>query len=152
MAKKDLAKPTSQAALALAANVLALRTRNKWSQATLATKAGTVQSLISFIERYKTGEDRHAAIDTIDGIAKAFGVPSHMLLVPGYAAGLRAVPSKVKLDTELLNLVTAGMSMVKRGSRIDRGELAAAMYEAAESEDAESRKQTILRLVHSANK
>jgi len=152
MTKKGIPKPTSKAALALAANVSALRTKNKWSQTKLAAKAGVAQSLISFIEGYKNGDDRHAAIDTIDGIAKAFGVPSHMLLVAGYADGIRGLAPAAQVDTELLNLISAGMSMLKRGTPADRRDLAVAMYEAAEGQDHEAQKQTILRLVHSAMK
>lgn len=142
----------SKTARALAENTAKFMQAREWSQRELAKEAGISQRTVGYVLNYRDVGDRHAKLDTIDGLARAFGVPPHMLLVPGYADGLRVLPSKVKLDMELLSLISAGMQMVKRGSRVDRAELAVAMYEAAESLDSDARKQVVLRLVHTANR
>lgn len=63
----------------LAANIFRLRTDNNWSQTTLAKKSGVVQSAISYLEK---AEGKSPTLDTIEGLATAFGVPSWTLLVP----------------------------------------------------------------------
>lgn len=60
----------------LAANIRRLRKSRGWTQDDLATRSGA--SSIAMIE---SGERKHPQYDTIEKIAKAFGIPSQDLYV-----------------------------------------------------------------------
>lgn len=67
-------------AVAFGENVRAMRKAKGWSQAKLAEVSGISQSAISYAESYKDAHDRHAGLDVVEALARAFGVsPVQML-------------------------------------------------------------------------
>ncbi len=62
----------------LALNVIALRQQRGWSQDVLALEAGLHRTFIAHVERCA----RNIAIDNVDKIAAALGVPAYALLTP----------------------------------------------------------------------
>ena len=62
----------------LASNVKRLRARKGWSQSDLATKSGIAQTAVSYCER---PDGKSPTLDTLIGLAGAFGVPVWSLLV-----------------------------------------------------------------------
>jgi DNA-binding response OmpR family regulator len=74
---------------ALARNMQLARAIFNWSQEELGGKCGLYRSHISALER----EELSVGVDTIDSIAAAFGVPSHVLLMPPKDAQARLLES-----------------------------------------------------------
>lgn len=70
----------SHAALALAENTNRLMRERGWTQRELAKRSGISQSGIGFVLRYHDRHDRHAALDTVEALAKAFRVTALDLL------------------------------------------------------------------------
>jgi transcriptional regulator with XRE-family HTH domain len=73
----------SESALALAENTRRLMEERNWSQRDLAARAGVSQRGIGFLLAYRNDNDRHAGLDTVDAVARAFGISAGELLLPG---------------------------------------------------------------------
>jgi len=67
---------TKPLAATVAHNLKAYRLKRKLSQDALATKAGISVSYVSMLER----EQRSPPLDTLESLAKVFGVPARDLL------------------------------------------------------------------------
>jgi transcriptional regulator with XRE-family HTH domain len=72
----------SKTALALAENVKRLMRDRGLSQGKLAEQSGVSASAIGYLLNYRDLSDRHAAVDTIEALAKAFDVEAWQLLIP----------------------------------------------------------------------
>ena len=68
----------SKQRIALARNLKRFREGRDWSQAALAQRTGISQAALSYIERRNT---KSPALDTIEQIAKVFGVPAWAMLL-----------------------------------------------------------------------
>lgn len=92
----------SQVALALADNVRRLKEARGLSQKEIEKLSGArgqpkvSASAIGYVLNYRDTNDRHAALDTVEGLARVFGVEPHELLIPGFAKTQNVVPLPIK--------------------------------------------------------
>lgn len=87
----------SASTIALRNEVQRLMKNRGWSQRDLADKAGCSQAAVGYLLRYRDEHDRHPTLETLDGIARAFGMPGWKLL-----RGEGLPEAQPPLDTELL--------------------------------------------------
>lgn len=67
---------------ALADNVLRLKERRGWSLAALARRAGVSKSALGYLVNWSDPNDRHATMETVEAIARAFEIEAWQLMVP----------------------------------------------------------------------
>jgi transcriptional regulator with XRE-family HTH domain len=154
----------SDMALALAANTKKLMIEREWSQRELAKRAGLSQTAIGFVTRYQDANDRHAGLDTIEALARAFHVHAAELLGenPSRPArnvqrvAERAEPYEVQrsrtsaIDTGLLQLILEQTEKLPNLNAAQRAKLAAKVYAASVDGDQKVTRATVLKLVRSA--
>jgi len=89
-----------RAAVALAENVKRLMKDRGLSQEKLAEQSGVSASAIGYLVNYRDLSDRHAGVDTIESLAKAFDVEPWQLLIPNLdIALLKSRRPQVLLET-----------------------------------------------------
>lgn len=154
----------SKLAMALAENTKVLMAKHKMRQRDLADAAEISQASVGYLLRYRDKHDRHAAVDTVESIAAVFGVPAHMMLVPGYAAGdarnvrkLRAAPEAPKsapkdvpLDPEAIELISFLVVSSRRGTAKQAAALIRLTYQAVMGGDVKPTRTAILRFIRAA--
>lgn len=90
----------------IARHVRALRRKRGWTQSHLAEKAGCAQTAVSQLERNL----KCPTVDTVEGIAKAFGLPVWSLSLP--------IPDLGDLDSlELASIVFEYASLPEESRR-----------------------------------
>src|SRR5690348_8145650 len=70
----------SPSAVAIAANVKKVMQDRGLSQEALAKLSGVSKSAIGYLINYRDGGDRHAALDTVDALSRALGIPPAQLI------------------------------------------------------------------------
>lgn len=154
--------------MALAENTKVLMAKHGLTQRALAKAAGISQASVGYLLRYRDEHDRHAAVDTVESIARVLRVPGHMLLVSGYAAGearnvqwldarkakspheRRAEPTVNALDPALLEYIAELAISYKRGTAKQRASLVRSFYELVMSSEDRPTRASISRLIRSA--
>jgi len=120
----------SSATLTLAENVKALMQRaGNISQVELARRSGVSKSALGYLLNYRDAQDRHATTQTVEAVAKAFGLEPWQLLAPnlGEAVAVQA-PA---IDAALLaKSLTTAMDAFRAQKRMpaDQHLAAAAAY------------------------
>lgn len=154
----------SKTAIALATNTKRLMDERGWSQRDLAKRSGVSQSGIGFVLRYKDASDRHAALDTVEALARAFGVdpsallqnnPSTVARTLHIAGQRRASTNEVDrdehaLDTVTLQHVIEQMELIDEGTPAQRAAVMAAAYSLAVEGGKKPAKAALLKLLRSA--
>lgn len=95
----------------LANNLAMLRGRHGWSQAQVAARAGISQRAVSDVERGV----KAASVDTLDQLARAFGVPPWALCLDwGNDSAFSLQPDVLRLVETYRQLDIEGRSHVNR--------------------------------------
>lgn len=96
----------------LSANIRLLMQMNDWDQKTLANKAGIAQKTISNMATMSNS----ASIDNIAKVAKAFRVPSWLLIMPGITRETVASNKIPTLVTNYIHSTDTGREYIDRVS------------------------------------
>lgn len=95
----------SEATLTLAANVRRLMDAEHLSQQALAKRAGVSQRGVSYVLNYRDEHDRHPSTETVEALARAFGLQAWQLMAPNLGQELHAARGALAdhLDVALLS-------------------------------------------------
>ena len=157
----------SELASTLAENVKRLMDRDGLSQRELAKRARISQSGVGFVLRYEDVGDRHASLDTVEALAKAFGVSALNLLRPGFGAAaaqnVHSITERIasgegarrpeeprstgEVDVELMQFIFEQAATLRGWSAAERGAAAAYVYNQVVKEEKRPTKATVLRLL-----
>lgn len=118
----------STATLALADNVRQLMARNEWSQRELAKRAGVSQRAVGYLINYKDAQDRHPTTQTVEAVARAFGLQAWELMKPTGSSRRSTAPAPPAIDASLLaGAIQAAIDAFRSKKRMpDDQQLAAA--------------------------
>lgn len=167
----------SKTARALAENVRLLKDAAGLSEKQLEKRTAAVgmkvsSSAIGYVLNYRDENDRHATLNTIEGLARVFNVDPAQLLIPGFAqqrnpssaapnllafeprrtkkdqAHAKATPAT--LDTDLLETLIEGAQTLKRRTAKQKAELIASVYTKIQMGDESRSRENIVKLLRSA--
>lgn len=103
---RDMAPTTAMHAFAR--NVRRLMDHLGWTQSELQAKSNVAQTTISALLRYGTTSEKVSTLETVEAIAKAFGVEPWKLQIPD-------VPLDLLLDKQIEQLMTTYTSISPEG-------------------------------------
>lgn len=167
----------SKTARALAENVRLLKDAAGLSEKQLEKRTAAVgmkvsSSAIGYVLNYRDENDRHATLNTVEGLARVFNVDPAQLLIPGFAqqrspsstapnllafeprrtkkdqAHAKATPAT--LDTELLETLLEGAQKLKRRTSKQKAELVARVYLQIVTGAESGSKDNVVKLLRSA--
>lgn len=107
----------------LAQNLDRLMESRGWGLVETATRSGVSKSAISNIRNYRDRGDKHPTTETVEALAKAFGLQAWQLMCP-----VAAQPVPEPLDVDLLRAAISGAANAfrSRGMLVDDERLAGA--------------------------
>lgn len=158
----------SPSAVAIAARVKTAMRDRGLTQEALAKLSGVSKSAIGYLVNYRDAGDRHAALDTVDAIARALDVPVATLLAPLQAKPARMLHSVGEQgapyaaarplghgmdDADLLAFVIEQADSLPRFRQLsaaERAKVIAKAYVASASDERKPTAARVLRLLRSA--
>lgn len=159
----------SPSALAFAANLRHYMKDRSLSQEALAKQSGVSKSAIGYAINYKDAQSRHAALDTVDALARSLGVAPRDMITEGHANAaarpVHAVPERAPesargaapagtptgVDVGLLQMILEVVEALPKGSASQRAQLAAGAYALLAGSKKPPTRAAVLRLVRTAS-
>lgn len=108
------ARMVNTTTLALADNVRRLMEDAGLSQRDLAQRAGISQRAVGYLVNYQDEQDRHPTTQTVEAVARAFGIETWLLMMPGLPLELVKSKRFEKLIENYRDAPDAGRAQVER--------------------------------------
>lgn len=104
----------NEATLALADNVRRVMDHKGWTLLDLAKRTGVSKSALGYLVNYRDSSDRHPTTKTIEGIARAMGLPVWQLMMPNMPLELLESQRLTKLIENYRDAPAEGRAQVER--------------------------------------
>lgn len=167
-AQYDAAMSKSTSAEVLAANVSAFMRARGLSQESLSKLSGVSKSAIGYVVNYKDASSRHATVETVEALARAFSCKPFQLLISDFAdrpaQSLHRVEPRgtttrngrgegeatSEIDVEVLQLVLEQVSRVRGLTAAVRAKKVAEVYALVSADSSTPTEAAVAKLLRSA--